>query len=109
MGVLKVEQDAHSFDANWTEFKQHYGPGPGPVSEIWDTLCLVDLGVATVGGHSNINLTLCNNEKGEKGMIFLLMALHFLFMKPKNRVNLARRFNICDKYASGKMLWKWVK
>ncbi len=38
------------------------------------------------------------------------MAVHFLWAYPKNRMVLARKFDVCDDYAYRKShLWKWIR
>jgi len=92
------KQLIRSHEANWDKFKQHYGVTPRVAATVWNDLCTTDIE----------NAKLEDGEKRAKGLSFFLMALHFLWANPKNRHLLASRFQVCDKLASGKALWKWV-
>ena len=98
MNFSPAKQASCSFDNNSTEFKKHYGLLPHIVAEIWRNLCTTKIAL----------LKLCNKEKGQTGLKYLLMVIHFMFVYPQNRHNLVSWFVICDKLASGISLWKWA-
>ena len=98
MNIDAFAQARRSFDKNWELFKNHYGPVPSVAASVWNDLCTTDIEASKLEPR----------EKNEKGLKYFLMALHFLWVNPKNRQVLASRFEVCDKYSSGSHLWKWV-
>jgi hypothetical protein len=54
-------------------------------------------------------LTMTCKDKSDKGYFMFLVAMHFLWVYPKNAKTLGSRFGICDKNASGENLWIWVR
>ena len=99
MDVPPEEQARKSFDATWTLFKKHYGASPAVVATIWEDMCTTEIDGAKLN----------EKEKGAKGLRNLLMVLYFLYTYPRNCANLATRFKVCDKLASGMSLWTWVR
>lgn len=98
MGIDASTQARRSHHTNWELYKKHYGVAPVVAANVWNDLCTTDIEDAKLGAR----------EKGQKGLNYFSMALHFLWVKPKNRHVLATRFGVCDKLASGENLWKWV-
>ena len=49
-----------------------------------------------------------DSEASISGLQQFLTAHHFLWAYPKNAEVLADHLGICEKYARGEMLWKWV-
>ena len=98
MGFSTAKQASRSYDKNSVEFKKHYGLSPHVVAQIWHDLCTTDIEESK----------LSEKEKGQKGLTYLLMVMHFMYVYPRNRHVLASRFGVCDKLASGQALWKWA-
>lgn len=80
------------------EFRKCYGQSCMVIAEQWNTLLFTKIERAK----------LRDKEASDKGLRNLLMAHHFLWAYPCNSVILGRRFKVCDKYAGGDHLWKWI-
>ena len=82
------------------KFKSHYGAYPAVLADVWNNLC--------DDQHPNIQ-TISRKEQNVKGFARFLAANYFLWTYPKNTDQLASRFQVCEKYARGRELWKWVE
>ena len=94
----------NDFTGEWTQnetnmFKSHYGSTPVVLCSIW-----YDLATNKIEG-----LKMTRKDKSDKGFLMFLVAMHFLWVYPKNAKTLGSRFGICDKNASGENLWRWVR
>ena len=98
MGFSKVQQASPSYEKNSVEFKKHYSLSPHVVAQIWHDLCTTDIEESK----------LSEKEKGQKGLTYFLMVMHFIYVYPRNCHVLASRFGVCNKLASGQALWKWA-
>jgi hypothetical protein len=80
------------------EFRKFYGASCTVLAEQWNTL----LSTSIEGAK------LTDKEASVTGFRNFLMTHHFLWDYPRNAVILGRRFKVCETYASGRRLWKWV-
>ena len=76
------------------EFHAQYGSDSTSVAMVWY--------------HISEKDDLTKIEK-KKGLSRLLMAMHFLWAYNRNCKELGRKFNVCDNYAKGCYLWKWIE
>jgi hypothetical protein len=82
------------FDRQEEEFHKHFGSSSSVVATIWsDVLEFSDLE---------------EKEKGGKGFKQYMVAMHFLWARPKNASILASAMDISVDNACGCPLWKWV-
>jgi hypothetical protein len=77
------------------ELHKHYGSSSSVISSMW-----VDLSI-----HSNLK----KSEKGEKGFKQFMVAMHFVWAKPKNASILASTMGISVDSACGETFWKWIR
>lgn len=91
--------EGNSIKKNATLFHKHYGSSPLVLAEIWYDLTQ----------SNSPEYQLDEKEKSEKGFRMYMMAHYFLWVYPKNSTLLSTRFQVCEKYARGDMLWKWIK
>lgn len=111
MNFNEEVQSLRSYDAKWDLFKTHYGVTPRVAALVLNDLSTTNIPEAVwneLCPYDDIPAKLEDTERGEKGWCMFLMSLHFLWTNPKNRFVLASRFGVCEKYARGKSLWKWV-
>jgi hypothetical protein len=81
-------------DRQEEEFHKHFGSSSSVIATIWsDLLVFSDLE---------------EKEKGKKGFKQYMVAMHFLWARPKNASILASAMDISVDNASGRPLWKWV-
>ena len=81
------------------QFHAHYGSSPYDLANIWYDLTETDIPGAA----------LTASENNETGFIMFLVAHYFLWNYPRNSQQLASRFNICERYARGEPVWKWIQ
>ena len=77
------------------EFHKHYGSSSSVISSMW-----VDLSI-----HSNLK----KSEEGEKGFKQFMVAMHFVWAKPKNASILASTMGVSVDSACGETVWKWIR
>jgi hypothetical protein len=77
------------------EFHKHYGSSTIVIALVWVDLL----------EYSSLK----TNEKNEKGFKQAMVAMHFLWAKPKNASILASAMDISVDNACGKPLWKWIE
>eukprot|EP00980_Cylindrotheca_fusiformis_P030737 scaffold25337_cov769-Cylindrotheca_fusiformis.AAC.2 len=84
---------------NVKKFAREFGTTPTVVASVWNDIVTtdLDLGLST------------REDISEKGFKRLLIALHFLFVYPKNDGVLASHFGTCKRLVEGEHKWKWVK
>ena len=83
-----------NLDRQEEEFHKHFGSSSSVIATIWsDLLVFSDLE---------------EKEKGKKGFKQYMVAMHFLWARPKNTSILASAMDISVDNASGRPLWKWV-
>lgn len=89
----------HNSDKAMTEeFCAHYGPSPLDVASVWYDLV-----------HASIpEAKLDEKEHSEQGFRMFMSAHYFLWNHQRNARNLGSRFKICERYAWGEHLWRWV-
>lgn len=80
------------------KFHKEYGSSSFDLAQMWFDLCRTDIPEAKLKAK----------DQSESGFKCFLVAHHFLWTYPKNADVLADNFNMCEKYARGKKLWKWV-
>jgi hypothetical protein len=80
------------------EFRKLYGAYCTVLAEQWNTLLFTSIEGAKQS----------DKEASVTGFRNFLMAHHFLWDYPSNAVILGRRYKVCEMYASGRRLWKWV-
>ena len=97
--ICRVSSYKKTREAKEREFKCHYGASPLDLSEMWYDLTTTDIPGAKLKG----------NEKSLRGFKRFMIAHYFLWTYPKNAKILASRFGICEKYARGEDLWRWIK
>jgi hypothetical protein len=78
------------------EFHKHYGSSSSVISSMW-----VDLSI-----HSE---DLGKSEQGEKGFKQYMVAMYFLWARPKNASILASAMNVSVDNACGEPVWKWIR
>lgn len=79
------------------EFHKHFGSTPLDIADMWYDLCYWD------------KKALSKKEKSQKGFRRFLVAMYWLWARPKNASMLASRFGICIDYCQGIGLWKWIE
>lgn len=94
-----LDERRYGKERNINAFKKHYGSSPYKIAEMWCDMHFTRI--------ENVRLT--DKEGSEKGFKMHMMAHHFLWAYPKNAALLASRFDVCEKYASGKHLWHWIR
>jgi hypothetical protein len=72
-------------------------------------MCRGDRAVEHAVIYKNKNAKLSDKEASVTGFRKFLMAHHFLWTYPSNAIILGRRFKVCESYASGPYLWKWIE
>lgn len=85
--------------AQTKQFHSHYGSSPLDLADMWYDLTTTDIPEAQLE----------DKDKSEKGFKMFMVAHHFLWTYPKNSSLLASRFGICERYARGEPVWKWIK
>ena len=80
-------------------FRKHYGSGSLDLAEMWYDLNNTDIEEAKLD----------EVEKSMSGFKKFMVAHHFIWTYPKNSYQLASRMGVCECYARGEPLWKWVK
>ena len=95
----RVFSSKRSTAAKTKEFRKHYGASPLDLCDMWYDLTVTDITAAKLNTKDN----------SDKGFKMFLIAHHFLWVYPKNAKVLGSRFDICEKYASGDHLWRWIK
>lgn len=80
------------------KFRKNFGSSSLDLSEMWYDLCNTTEGPAR----------LRKRDKTMKGFKAFMVAHHFLWTYPKNSDVLADNFFMCEKYARGKKVWRWV-
>lgn len=96
-GAYKA-RDANNREKLETKFRKNYGSSSIDLAEMWYDLC------STTDGPAKLR----KREKSEKGFKCFMVAHHFLWTYPKNAEILADNFSMCEKYARGNKLWRWV-
>ena len=86
-------------EAKNEDFRSHYGASPLTLASQWFDLTKTDIPEAQ----------LTAKEESTKGFKMFLIAHFFLWNYPKNSKVLKTRFKICDRYARGEPLWKWIR
>jgi hypothetical protein len=84
------------------EFHAQYGSDSTSVAMVWYHLT----------EKENLPLKpedMLSKVEKQKGLRRFLMAMHFLWAYNRNCKELGRKFNVCDSYAKGKHLWKWIR
>ncbi len=81
------------------EFHSHYGSDALDLAEIWYDLSNTSIDEALIP----------TREQNMVGFRMFMAANHFLWAYPKNAKMLASRFGICERYARGENLWKWIR
>jgi hypothetical protein len=84
---------------NAKQFRKHYGSSPLDLSDMWYDLTTTNIPGAELG----------DKDKSAKGFKMFMAAHHFLWTYPKNSYLFASRFLICETYARGEHLWRWIK
>jgi hypothetical protein len=80
------------------EFHKHYGSNSLTIASMWFDLCHTDIESAKL------------TSKEKQGGLKMFMAAHFyLWSYTKNANMLGSRFHVCEKYARGDYLWKWIR
>lgn len=87
-----------SHEANLHEFRKHYGARPLDLADMWYDLTCTEIPRARLEPK----------DKTERGFMSFMIAHYFLWVYPKNASLLASRFRVCEKYARGQSLWKWI-
>jgi hypothetical protein len=80
------------------EFHKHYGSSSFTIASMWFDLC-----------HTDIELAKLSLKEKQCGLKMFLVANFFLWSYTKNARILGSRFDICESYARGKHLWKWIQ
>jgi hypothetical protein len=96
LGVCRKNSASHK--ANLREFCKHYGARPLDLADMW-----YDLTTTTIP-----EAALEPKDKTEYGFMFFMIAHYFLWVYPKNANLLASRFRVCETYAQGQTLWRWI-
>lgn len=100
VGMDREWQNSLSQDFLVTVFHAHFGSSPLVVADMWYDL--------QVGEYEGASLS-SRNENSVSGYRMFLMAMFYLWAKPKNSHLLASRFAICERYARGAPLWHWIR
>jgi hypothetical protein len=96
---VDVKQSRRQRSSLLREFRKHFGSSCAVLAEQWNTLLYTNIEGAK----------LSDKEASVTGFRNFLMAHHFLWDYPSNAVILGRRFKVCESYASGPYLWKWIE
>jgi hypothetical protein len=96
---LQLEFRRLSEERQNEEFHKHYGSSPMDLANMWYDLTVTDIVEARVS----------QKEQCDTGVRMFLVAHFFLWTYPKNSNLLASRFRICERYARGEPLWKWIR
>jgi hypothetical protein len=96
---VDVKQSRRHRSSLMREFRKHFGASCAVLAEQWNTLLYTSIEDAK----------LSDKEASVTGFRIFLMAHHFLWDYPSNAVILGRRFKVCESYASGPYLWKWIE
>lgn len=98
-GVDEEKQQDMSKDSKALLFHAHYGSSPLDIADIWHDL--------QVGQYEGASLT--EKENSPQGFRMFMMAIFYLWAKPKNSEMLSSRFGVCERYCRGEPLWKWTQ
>lgn len=97
LDIMKVRRGRKDDERMNIEFHKHFGSSPLDIAEIWYDLC-----------NHDENL-LSKKEKSNKGFKRYLIAMYWLWAKPKNAALLASRFDCCLDYVQGREIWLWIE
>lgn len=79
------------------KFHDHFGSDPLPVADLWYELT-----------HTEIPEAKLMPKEKTRGFKMFMAALYFLWIYPRNVSTFASRFGMCESYARGQNLWKWI-
>jgi hypothetical protein len=92
-------------------FHKHYASSPVTIANMWYDIQTTELPVpdhkgcpSKVRGWLNIG----EKEKSEKGFKMFMISHYFVWTYEKNSGLIASRFGICERYARGECIWKWL-
>jgi hypothetical protein len=97
LGYVRLTERAKRWDSarQEEEFHKHYGSSTTVIAFLWADLLAYS--------------ALQKREKGEKGFKQCMVAIHFLWAKPKNASILASGMDVSVDNACGSPIWKWIE
>lgn len=101
LSLLQVNTNHRSIQSQNDYFRANYGSEPEVLAAIWNDLCNTPV--------QELEASLEEKDKTEKGLKFFFVAYYFLWNYTKNETTLATTFKIAKNYARGEPLWRWVR
>ena len=95
LSILQVDPQGRNVKSLMKTFQTHYGSSHVVLTSMWNDIC-------------KTNEEMSKKEKSSHGVKFFLMAHYYLWNYPRNSTQVATRFKVCEKYARGEHLWKWI-
>ncbi len=80
-------------------FKKLYGSSPLVISVQWYDLCHLE---------DNAGVRVLEPKEVSRGFKMFMMVHFFLWHYPRNAETFGAAFRVCDKYAGGAKLWRWI-